>query len=337
MKLPRRQFLHLAAGIAALPVASRVACAEAYPARPVHMIVGFPAGQAADIIARLVCQPLSDRLGQQFVVDDRPGAGGNIGTEAVVRSAPDGYTLLTCLLTNAINATLYADLNFNFIRDTAPVANMVRSLYVMVINPSVPAQTVAEFIAYAKANPGKINMGSAGIGTPPHIFGELFQMMTGITMVHVPYRGAYVPDLLAGQVQVVFSPIPTSIAQIRAGKLRALGVTSAKRSVALPDTPADRRIRAGLRRVRLVRRQRAKGHARRNHRKTEQGNQRHRHRSGDQDAAGRFGRGADAGNTCAIRQIHRRRYREMGQGGSRRQYQARITQRASRHDVGRNR
>ncbi len=238
MRLPRRQFLHLAAGIAALPAASRFACAEAYPARPVHMIVGFPAGQAADIIARLVCQPLSDRLGQQFVVDDRPGAGGNIGTEAVVRSAPDGYTLLTCLLTNAINATLYADLNFNFIRDTAPVANMVRSPYVMVINPSVPAQTVAEFIAYAKANPGKINMGSAGIGTPPHVFGELFQMMTGITMVHVPYRGAYVPDLLAGQVQVVFSPIPTSIAQIRAGKLRALGVTSAKRSQALPDTPA---------------------------------------------------------------------------------------------------
>jgi tripartite-type tricarboxylate transporter receptor subunit TctC len=238
MRLPRRQFLHLAAGIAALPAASRFARAEAYPARPVHMIVGFPAGQAADIIARLVCQPLSDRLGQQFVVDDRPGAGGNIGTEAVVRSAPDGYTLLTCLLTNAINATLYADLNFNFIRDTAPVANMVRSPYVMVINPSVPAQTVAEFIAYAKANPGKINMGSAGIGTPPHVFGELFQMMTGITMVHVPYRGAYVPDLLAGQVQVVFSPIPTSIAQIRAGKLRALGVTSAKRSQALPDTPA---------------------------------------------------------------------------------------------------
>ncbi len=238
MRLPRRQFLHLAAGIAALPAASRFACAEAYPARPVHMIVGFPAGQAADIIARLVCQPLSDRLGQQFVVDDRPGAGGNIGTEALVRSAPDGYTLLTCLLTNAINATLYADLNFNFIRDTAPVANMVRSPYVMVINPSVPAQTVAEFIAYAKANPGKINMGSAGIGTPPHVFGELFQMMTGIAMVHVPYRGAYVPDLLAGQVQVVFSPIPTSIAQIRAGKLRALGVTSAKRSQALPDTPA---------------------------------------------------------------------------------------------------
>jgi tripartite-type tricarboxylate transporter receptor subunit TctC len=238
MRLPRRQFLHLAAGIAALPAASRFACAEAYPARPVHMIVGFPAGQAADIIARLVCQPLSDRLGQQFVVDDRPGAGGNIGTEAVVRSAPDGYTLLTCLLTNAINATLYADLNFNFIRDTAPVANMVRSPYVMVVNPSVPAQTVAEFIAYAKVKPGKINMGSAGIGTPPHVFGELFQMMTGTTMVHVPYRGAYVPDLLAGQVQVVFSPIPTSIAQIRAGKLRALGVTSATRSQALPDTPA---------------------------------------------------------------------------------------------------
>jgi tripartite-type tricarboxylate transporter receptor subunit TctC len=238
MRLPRRQFLHLAAGIAALPAASRFACAEAYPARPVHMIVGFPAGQAADIIARVVCQPLSDRLGQQFVVDDRPGAGGNIGTEAVVRSAPDGYTLLTCLLTNAINATLYADLNFNFIRDTAPVANMVRSPYVMVVNPSVPAQTVAEFIAYAKVKPGKINMGSAGIGTPPHVFGELFQMMTGTTMVHVPYRGAYVPDLLAGQVQVVFSPIPTSIAQIRAGKLRALGVTSATRSQALPDTPA---------------------------------------------------------------------------------------------------
>jgi tripartite-type tricarboxylate transporter receptor subunit TctC len=237
VKIARRNFLRIAAA-ATLPALPRLANAQAYPARPVHMVVGFPGGQAADIIARLVCQPLSERLGQQFVVDDRPGAGGNIGTEVVVRAAPDGYTLLTCLLTNAINATLYADLTFNFIRDTAPVANIVSAPYVMAINPAVPAQNVAEFIAYAKANPGKINMGSAGIGTPPHVFGELFQMTTDISMVHVPYRGAYVPDLMSGQVQVVFSPIPTTIAQIRAGKLRALGVTSARRSQALPDTPA---------------------------------------------------------------------------------------------------
>jgi tripartite-type tricarboxylate transporter receptor subunit TctC len=239
MKLERRQFLHLAAGAAAIPAISRFAWAQAYPTQPVKLIVGFPAGQAADSLARLVAQALSARLGQQFIVENRPGAGGNIGTEAVVKAAPDGYTLLMEVMTaSAINVSLYPHLNFNFIRDVAPVALIGGGAYVMAINPSVPAKTVAEFIAYAKANPGKINMGSAGIGTPPHAFGELFKMMTGVDMVHIPYGGSYVPDLLSGQLQVVFAPIPTAIAQIRAGKLRALAVTAKTRSKALPDTPS---------------------------------------------------------------------------------------------------
>src|SRR5664280_3654645 len=239
MKLLRRQFLHLAAGVAALPAALQFAWAQAYPTQPVRVIVGFPAGQAADSLARIVAQALSQRLGQQFIVDNRPGAGGNIGIDVVVRSAPDGYTILMEVMTsNAISASLYPDLNFNFIRDIAPVAIIGGAAYVVAVNPSVPANTLPEFIAYAKANPGKINMGSAGIGTPPHAFGELFKMMAGVDMVHVPYKGSYVPDLLSGQVQVVFSPIPTVIAQIKAGKLRALGVTSAKRSSALPDVPS---------------------------------------------------------------------------------------------------
>jgi tripartite-type tricarboxylate transporter receptor subunit TctC len=239
MKLLRRQFLHLAAGVAALPAALQFAWAQAYPTQPVRVIVGFPAGQAADSLARIVAQALSQRLGQQFIVDNRPGAGGNIGTDVVVRSAPDGYTILMEVMTsNAINASLYPDLNFNFIRDIAPVAIIGGAAYVVAVNPSVPANTLPEFIAYAKANPGKINMGSAGIGTPPHAFGELFKMMAGVDMVHVPYKGSYVPDLLSGQVQVVFSPMPTVVAQVRAGKLRALAVTSKQRSAALPDAPA---------------------------------------------------------------------------------------------------
>jgi tripartite-type tricarboxylate transporter receptor subunit TctC len=238
MKLPRRNFLHLAAGAAALPTISRIAKAQSYPSRPVRMIVGYPAGNAPDIIARLMGQWLSERLGQQFVIENRPGFGGNIGTEIVVRSPPDGYTLLLPVSTNAVNATLYANLNFNFIRDIAPVASVANAPFVMVVTQSFPAKTVPEFIAYAKLNPSKINMASGGNGTAPHIFGELFMSMTGVHLVHVPYRGAYMPDLLAGQVQVVFGPIAQSVELVRSGKLRALAVTTAKRLEVLPDVPS---------------------------------------------------------------------------------------------------
>ena len=240
MKLPRRrQFLHLAAGAAALPAVSRFAWAQAYPTRPVRIVVGLAAGGASDIVARLMGQWLSERLGQPFVIENRPGAGSNIATEAVVRAPPDGYTLLLVAAANAINATLYDKLNFNFIRDIAPVAAISREPNVMVVNPSVPAKTVPEFIAYAKANPGKINMASAGNGSTSHLAGELFKMMTGVDMVHVPYRGGApaLTDLLAGQVQVFFAPMVLPIEQVRAGKLRALAVTTATRSEALPDIP----------------------------------------------------------------------------------------------------
>jgi len=235
--LPRRTFLHLAAGAAALPASPRIAWAQAYPTRPVRIIVPFPAGQATDTIARLVGQSLSERLGQSFVIENRTGAGGNIGAESVVRATPDGYTLLLVGVSNAVNATLYKKLNFNFIREIAPVASIGGSPYVMVVNPSVPAKTVPEFIAYAKANPGKINMGSSGSGSVSHVFGERFKMMTGINLVHVPYRGGYVPDLLSGQVQVVFGTISSCIQYIRGGMLRALAVTTATRSDVLPDIP----------------------------------------------------------------------------------------------------
>ncbi len=236
---PRRRFLSLAAGAAALPAVSRVARAQAYPTHPVRLIVGFPPGGATDIAARLIGRSLSERLGQQFVIENRPGAGSNIGTEAVVRARPDGYTLFLAYSANAINATLYDKLNFNFIRDIAPVASISRETTVMLVNPSVPAKTVPEFIAYAKANPGKVNFASGGNGTPPHVFGELFKMMTGVNLVHVPYRGGApaLTDLLGGQVQVMFATPGTSIEYIRAGKLRALAVTTATRSEALPDVP----------------------------------------------------------------------------------------------------
>ena len=245
MKLPRRKFLHLAAGAAALPAFSRFAWAQAYPTRPVRIVVGFPAGSAPDIIARLVGQGLSERLGQQFVIENRPGAGSNIGTEVVVRAPPDGYTLLMVVATNAINATLYANLNFNLIRDIAPVACIAGTSYGMLVNPSFPAKVVPEFIAYAKANPGKINMASAGTGSGPHVVGELFKMMAGVDLVHVPYRGSYWADLLGGQVQVAFAPIPSSTGYIQAGTLRALAVTSAKRLDALPDLPTVREFVPG--------------------------------------------------------------------------------------------
>ena len=239
MKLPRRQFLHLAAGAAAVPAVARIASSQAYPSRPVRIVVTFPPGSTSDILARPMAQWLQERLGQPFVVDNRPGAGGTIGTEAVVRASPDGYTLLLISGAHTVNATLYDKLSFNFIRDIAPVAGISRETGAMVVNPSVPAQTVPDFIAYAKANPGKINMASAGIGSFTHVAGELFKMMTGVTMVHVPYRGSppALTDLLGGQVQVYFGPIAGSIEYVRAGTLRALAVTTAKRSEALPALP----------------------------------------------------------------------------------------------------
>jgi tripartite-type tricarboxylate transporter receptor subunit TctC len=239
MKLPRRQFLHLAASAVALPAVSRIAWAQAYPARPVRIIVPFAPAGSADIVARLMGQWLSERLGQQFVIENRPGSGGNIGTEAVVRASPDGYTLLIVGGWNAINATLYDKLSFNFIRDIAPVAGIHREPYVIAVHPSVPAKTVPEFIAYAKANPGKVSMASGGIGAPSHVSGELFKMRAEVNLVHVPYRGAgpAVTDLLGGQVQVMFTPTPPSIEHIRSGKLRVLAVTTATRSDALPDIP----------------------------------------------------------------------------------------------------
>ena len=239
MKLPRRRFLHLAAGAAALPAVSRIAWAQTYPTRPVRIITPTGPGGAPDILARLIGPWLSERLGQQFVVENRPGGGSNIGTEAVVRAPPDGYTLLLVSTTNAINATLYDKLNFVFLRDIAAVAGIISLPLVMVVNPLVPAKTVPEFIAHAKANPGKIGLGSPGIGTPPHVAGELFKMMAGVDLVHVPYRGggAVVSDLLGGQVQVLFGSTSLTVEQVRAGKLRALAVTGETRWEGLADTP----------------------------------------------------------------------------------------------------
>jgi len=239
MKLPRRKFLHLAAGTAALPAVPRIALAIDYPTRPVQVVVGYAAGGSADIVARLTVHWLSERLGQQFIIENRTGAGTNIATEAVANSPPDGYTLLLVTSANFINATLYEKLNFTFIRDITPVASLSREPAVMVVHPSVPANTVPEFITYAKANPGKINFASGGIGAPSHVFGELFKMSTGVDLVHVPYRGAgpAVTGLLGNQVQVYFSPLSAAIEYVKTGKLRALAVTTATRSEALADLP----------------------------------------------------------------------------------------------------
>ena len=240
MKLPRRAFLHLAAGAAALPAVSRIAWAQAYPVRPVRLIVQVPAGGAPDIIARVMGDWLSERLGQQFVIDNRPGASGNIATEAVIRSPADGYTLLLAMSANAINASLYENLRFNFSSDAAPVASIGRIPLALEINPSLPTKTVPEFIAYAKANPGKINVASTGNGTPLHVAAEMFKMMAGVNLVHVAYRGepTAIADLIAGQVQAIFGVLPSTLPYIRSGQLRALGVTTAKRQEVLPDLPA---------------------------------------------------------------------------------------------------
>jgi tripartite-type tricarboxylate transporter receptor subunit TctC len=239
MTIARRRLLQLAAGLAALPVVTSTARTETYPMRPIRLIVPQAAGGAADISARLIGQWLSERLGQPCTIDNRPGAGGNIGTEAVVTSAPDGYTLLLAGSFNAINATLYDKLSFNFIRDIAPVAGIMRNPLIMAVHPSIPANTVAELIAYAKANPGKLNFGSAGNGSPQHMAAELFKMMAGVDIVHVRYRGsaAMLTDLLRGEIQLAFDPIFSSLEHIKSGKLRALGVTTSTRSSALPDIP----------------------------------------------------------------------------------------------------
>ena len=238
MNNQRRQFLHLAAGAVVLPAVASIVRADTYPSRPVHVLVGLPPGSTPDIVARLSGQWLSQRLGQSFFVDNRPGAGSNLATEAVVRGTADGYTLLFIQAGNAINVSLYPNVNFNFLHDITPVASIGRTPFVMVVHPSVPAKTVPEFIAYAKANPGKINMASPGIGAANHVFGELFQMMTGVEMVHVPYRGSLYPDLLAGQVQVLFGAVPALIANIQAGQLRALAVTTKEPVPALAGVPA---------------------------------------------------------------------------------------------------
>jgi tripartite-type tricarboxylate transporter receptor subunit TctC len=240
MKLPRRQFLHLAAGVATLPAISRIARAQTYPTRPVRIVVGFPAGGTSDIVGRLLGQWLSERLGQQFIVENRPGASANLATEAVAKAAADGYTLLLIGGVNTINATLFDKLNFDFLRDITPVASVFETPLVVEVNPSVPVHTIPEFIAYAKANPGKLNLATPGIGTPPHVAGELFKMTAGVNVVHVPYRGTgpMLTDLIGGQVQVAFDPLPASIEHIRAGKLRALAVTTASRSEALPGIPS---------------------------------------------------------------------------------------------------
>ena len=239
MKLPRRKFLHLATSAAALSVLPRAASAQTYPNRPVRWVVGFAAGGPQDIVARLLGQSLSERLGQQFVVENRPGAGGNIGTEAVVRAPADGYTILMIGPSAAINVTLYEGLSFNLLRDIVPVAGIMRTANVLEVNPSLPFKTVPELIAYAKANPGKINMASAGNGSSQHVAGELFKMMTGVDMVHVPYRGAApaLTDLLGGQVQIMFDNMASSVEHVRSGKLRGLAVTTAARSEALPELP----------------------------------------------------------------------------------------------------
>jgi tripartite-type tricarboxylate transporter receptor subunit TctC len=237
MTLRRRQFLHLAAGAVALPAVSRIARAEGYPSRPVRIVVGFPPGAATDVVGRIMAGALSERLGQQFIVDNRPGVASNLAAETVIRSAPDGYTLLAMTVTNAVNQTLYGNLSYDFVRDLTPVAGTIRSANVLEVNPDVPVKTVPEFIDYAKANPGKLNYASFGVGTAPNMAAELFKMMTGVNLVHVPYKSPYMPDLLSNQVQLAFTPIPLTIGFIRDGKMRAVAVTSTTPAEALPGVP----------------------------------------------------------------------------------------------------
>ena len=329
MKLLRRKFLELAGGVVAAAAFPRLGSADDYPTRPVRIIAGFSAGGGVDITARLIGQWLADRLGQSFVVENRAGAGGNIGTEAVVNAAPDGYTLLLATVPNAVNASLYEKLNFDFIRGIAPVAGIIRVPMVILLHPSVPAMTVPEFILYAKANPGKINMASAGNGSAPHMAGELFKMMAGVNMVHVPYRGQgpALSDLLGGQVHVLFATAPGTTDYISTGKLRALAVGDISLARGNTAGAADRgRVRAGLRNKPVVRHRRAREHISSNRRQAQQGNQCGPQRPRDEGTVCRHRRRAAPGLARRVRQAHRGGNREMGQGGPRGRHQAGVRQ-----------
>ena len=317
MILPRRQFLLLGAGAAALPAILRIARAQAYPTRPVRIIVSAPPGGAIDILARLIGQWLSERFSQPVIVETKPGGGTNIGTEFVVRAPSDGYTLLLVAPPSAINATLYEHLNFDFIRDIAPVAGIIRVPNIMLVSPSVAANSVPEFIAYAKANPGKVNFASAGNGTSPHMAGELFKMMTGVDMVHVAYRGEApaLTDLLGGQVQVMFASATASIEHVRAGKLKALAVSTANRFDTLPDLPTVGSYVPGYETNAFFGSWCAEGHAHRGDRQAQQGNQRGSRRPEGKGAACQPGRNRAGGFTRRLREAYRGRDREVGQGG----------------------
>jgi len=325
-KLSRHQFLHLAAGAAALPAVSRIASAQTYPTQPVRIIVGFAAGGATDIIARLTGQWLSERLGQPFVIENRPGAGSNLATEAVVRAPADGYTLLLANATNATNATLYDKLNFNFVRDIAPVAGIMREPLCMVVHPSFPAKTVPEFIAYAKANPARINMASSGYGAFDHVSGELFKMMGGVNMIHVPYRGGApaIIDLLGGQVQVYFSGVAGTIEYNQGRQTARAGGDRGDALGGAAGRADGERFSAGLRGNLLVGRRRAQEHARRDCRQAQQRDQRGPRRPQVEGASRRFGHRGACVFARPIRQAHRRRYGEVGQGDPSGPYQGGI-------------
>ncbi len=317
MKLARRKFLHLAAGAGVLPAVSRRAWAQSYPAKPVRLVVGVPPGGTLDIVARLVAQWLSEHLGQQFVVENRPGAATNIGTDTVAHAPADGYTLLFAGSPAAINATLYDNLNFNFIHDIAPVGSVERMPLIMAVNPALPAKTVPQFIDYAKANPGKINLGSGGVGSTGHVSGEMFNMMAGIKIAHVPYRGEApaLTDLLGGQVQVVFATAGSAVQYVKAGTLRALAVTSAHADERAARCAGDRGVSAGLRSDLVDRRRRAARYAGRHRRAAQPGNQRGARRCQIHRDAHRPRRVGAGGLARRFRQVHRGRNREVGQGG----------------------
>ena len=329
MKRSRRNFLIVATGAAASPALARIAKADDYPSRPLHLVVQIPPGGSPDIVGRLMAQWLSDRLGQPVVVDNRAGASGNIGTEFALKAAPDGYTLLLAMSANAINPSIYSDLHFNFMHDAAPVASISLIPLVMEVNPNVPAKTIPEFIAYAKANPGKINMASGGVGTPLHVAGELFKLMAGVNLTHVPYRGelAAMPDLLSGQMQVMFGVMPASLGYIRDARVRALGVTSAKRQDVLPDVPAIAEFLPGYEASGWYGVTAPAGTPPDVVARTQQRGQRRAGRPRDAQAPRRSRLRRVCRLARRFRQIHRRRDREVGEGEQVRQYQGRVIRR----------